>query len=504
MQSVRLCGVSFSYRDPIELFSNTNLTMTTGWTGLVGENGCGKTTLLRIIAGELAPSAGRVDIEPDHALCHICAQRVEESDDGIEELAQAWDRHAVRLRGRLCLEPTDLSRWNSLSPGERKRWQIGAALHSRPDVLLLDEPTNHLDATARGLLVDALSRFRAVGVVVSHDRQLLDDLTRSTVRLWNGEVSSFPGNYSQARAKWQADQEQARESHQRARRRQRNLARRLSDKRRQRASAAAKISARGRIKGPRDSDARSVARKERAMSAEARLSRQVSVLGRAVERADEEVASATVTRERGRSLVIDFHAAPMSTLLQLDRDVVQVGNTTLLCDVHLTVTRTSRVHLAGENGSGKSTLLAELIAESGARREHLLYLPQELTAAEALRQRARVEALEADARQRVLNTLAALGSDPDRIIRSRRLSPGEARKLMIAYGLGMKVWGMLLDEPTNHLDLPAIERLQAALADYPGSLVVITHDHALAAAVTNVVWELRGQSVVVRGRDAVP
>jgi ATPase subunit of ABC transporter with duplicated ATPase domains len=240
------------------------------------------------------------------------------------------------------------------------------------------------------------------------------------------------------------------------------------------------------------------------MGAEARLSRQVRLLGRAVERADEEIASATVTRQRGRSLVIDFHAAPMSTLIQLDRDAVRAGDATLLSDVHLTVTRTSRVHLAGENGSGKSTLLAELIAEGRARREHLLYLPQELTAAEALRQRARIDALEAGARQRVLNTLAALGSDPDRVIRSRNLSPGEARKLMIAYGLGVKVWGMLLDEPTNHLDLPAIERLQAALADYPGSLVVITHDHALAAAVTDVVWEVCGQSVVVRGREAGP
>jgi len=504
MQSVRLCGVSFSYRDPIELFSNLNLTITTGWTGLVGENGCGKSTLLRIIAGDVAPSTGQVAVEPERALRHLCPQRVEVLDSGIERLAQSWERHAVRLRSRLRLEPADLPRWTTLSPGERKRWQIGAALHARPDILLLDEPTNHVDASARDLLVNALSRFRGIGVVVSHDRQLLDELSASTIRLWRGEVASFPGNYSAAREQWQAEQEQTRAIHERARRRERTLARRLGDKRRQQASAATKISARSRIKGPRDSEARSMARKERAMSAEARLSRQVRLLGRAVERAEQEVSRAIVTRERGRSLVVDFRAAPMSTLIHLDLDIVQAGDTPLLRDVHLTVSRESRVHLAGDNGSGKSTLLAGLLTAGHARREHLLYLPQELTTEQASRQRERVAALEASARQRVMNTIAALGNDPDRIMRSQQLSPGEARKMMIAYGLGVQAWAMLLDEPTNHLDLPAIERLQAALADYPGALVMVTHDRALAAAVTDTVWELRARRVVVRGRDDQP
>ena len=82
--------------------------------------------------------------------------------------------------------PTALERWSTLSPGERKRWQIGAALAREPDVLLLDEPTNHLDAEAREWLVSALRRFRGVGVLVSHDRELLEALTTSTLRVHAG------------------------------------------------------------------------------------------------------------------------------------------------------------------------------------------------------------------------------------------------------------------------------------------------------------------------------
>jgi ATPase subunit of ABC transporter with duplicated ATPase domains len=90
---------------------------------------------------------------------------------------------AARIRGRLALDPAAIARWTSLSLGERKRWQIGAALVETPNVLLLDEPTNHLDTRARELLVAALARFRGIGVVVSHDRALLDALTEMTLRL---------------------------------------------------------------------------------------------------------------------------------------------------------------------------------------------------------------------------------------------------------------------------------------------------------------------------------
>ena len=109
-----------------------------------------------------------------------------------------------------------------------------------------------------------------------------------------------------------------------------------------------------------------------------------------------------------------------------------------------------------------------------------------------------LRALEPEARGRVLGVGAALGVDPDALLATRRPSPGEARKLALALGLGRGVFGLVLDEPTNHLDLPSIERLEAALVAYPGALVVVTHDDALAAACTHTVWSVEGGRVEVR------
>jgi ATPase subunit of ABC transporter with duplicated ATPase domains len=154
--------------------------------------------------------------------------------------------------------------------------------------------------------------------------------------------------------------------------------------------------------------------------------------------------------------------------------------------------REDRVRLAGPNGAGKTTLLEALLARATLPRERLLFLPQELApgAGEALL--AEVRALAPEPRGRVLSVVAALGSDPARLLApgAGAPSPGEARKLALALGLGRHAWALVLDEPTNHLDLPAIERLEAALAAYPGALLLVTHDDRLAAAVTRTAWRI--------------
>ncbi len=168
MPSVTLSSVSFAYSDAVALISEASLQLGAGWTGVVGANGAGKTTLLRLIVGELAPEQGGIALHPAGLGARLCPQRVGERSAEIDRFAVDDGAVSRRIRGQLELRAPELERWGSLSPGERKRWQIGAVLAAEPGVLLLDEPTNHLDAAARGLLLDALRRYRCSPSPSSH------------------------------------------------------------------------------------------------------------------------------------------------------------------------------------------------------------------------------------------------------------------------------------------------------------------------------------------------
>src|SRR5258705_6956874 len=189
----RLSGLSFSFADSVSILADVTLTLAPGWTGVVGPNGAGKTTLLRLISTELEPVAGHVYLDPPSAPIQFCAQTVETMTAEIESFARALDGGARRILGELRLDPTMLSRWQTLSPGERKRWQVGAALAADPSILMLDEPTDHLDVEARELLVAGLERLRGIGIVVSHDRPLLDAITGYTVRVYDGGAPIWRG-----------------------------------------------------------------------------------------------------------------------------------------------------------------------------------------------------------------------------------------------------------------------------------------------------------------------
>jgi ATPase subunit of ABC transporter with duplicated ATPase domains len=258
------------------------------------------------------------------------------------------------------------------------------------------------------------------------------------------------------------------------------------------------------MKGPRDHDATSQMAKNRVRSAEQRLGRQVAVLRRQVEKRAAERAAFRFEKAKGRSLFVDFEPPPASRLAALCSEVLSAGEKPLLRDVHLVVDRDTRVCLAGDNGTGKTTLLTALVGAASVPAERLLYLPQELGAGEACSLLAELEGLPPEERGRVLTLVAALGCHPERLLASDRLSPGEARKLKIAFGLGRRVWALFLDEPTNHLDLPSIERLESMLAHYPGALVLVTHDGSLAAAATDEMWRIEDRRVVLKPSSNPP
>jgi ATPase subunit of ABC transporter with duplicated ATPase domains len=494
--AIRFERVSFAHHDAFPLLADVSAVIPDGWTGLVGENGAGKSTLLRLVAGELRPQQGRVRIEPERATVVLCRQDVETPGDDVRSLAAREDGSAWRLRGELALDAAELERWDTLSPGERRRWQIGAALAREPRVLLLDEPTNHLDADGRARIVAALERFRGAGLLVSHDRALLETLTLRTARLHRGKLTMTAGDYGEAREIWAAADARAHEVREQAKAEVSRARRALGQARSARAAAERSLGG-GRL-DPKDHDARSVGAKNRRAAAEARLGADVRRLRTVVERASAAVPASPVEAELGRSVFLGYTPSPRPVVLSLDTAELLAGSTVLARDVHLVVRRDDRIRLAGPNGAGKSTLLTRLLEANPARGDRIFFLGQEVGNEDGRAILDRVRGLPADLRGRTLSLVAALGTDPDRVLASEAPSAGEVRKLLLAEGLARRPWAVVLDEPTNHLDLPTVERLTAALRAYPGALLLVTHDDPLAEGCMTRTWELDDGLIAVR------
>jgi ATPase subunit of ABC transporter with duplicated ATPase domains len=495
--AIRAAHLAFAHGDAVPLFEDVSFHLGPGWWGLVGENGAGKTTLLRLLAGELEPASGSLAIEPEWAPVALCEQVVDLPPADSAELAGSQGGEAIRLRARLRLEPGDLARWDTLSPGERKRWQIAAALLGAPDLLLCDEPTNHLDADGRALLVAALRRHRGVGVVVSHDRALLDELTTGTLRVRGTQVDAVAAPYSRAREIWAADDAAAAAAREAAEERVAAARRRASAARRDQAGATRMRSRRSRMRNAGDSDGRSIMAGNLAEWAEAGAGRRVAVhLGEAARAEAALAALPPPQRARGRSLHLDWTPPPRPILLELHTDELRAGTRVLARDLRVALRRSDRVHLRGANGAGKSALVAALLAGSTLPPERVLHLAQELPPEAGVQQLAALRSRPRGERGCALSLLAALGADPDRVMSSALPSPGETRKLSIADALARQAWLLILDEPTNHLDLPSIERLEAALADYPGALLLVSHDDDFARPLVERAWRLTGGRLV--------
>lgn len=496
MSAVCVQELGFSYSDRVPLFNHLTLRLSEAWYGLVGANGSGKTTFARLLLGELQPTSGRIWMEPSNTRVLLCEQTIEQLPSDVAHLARASDRESCRWRGLLRLEPSELSRWSTLSPGERKRWQIAAAIAADPEVLVVDEPTNHLDSEARALVFEALRCFRGVGLLVSHDRELLAALTSRTLRIHEANIEMFALSYAEAKAEWESSAQRQRESRELRVEQKRRLEQRISAANREKQAAHVNRSAGHRMKDRHDHDASSIMADGRAANGEASLSRKLGNMRAELARVTSDIAPFAEDKTACRNVFVDYQPCASPRVLGIDGEDLVVGARTLLRDVRLTLGRTARVHLKGPNGCGKSTLLGALLARA-ARGDQVLWLPQELASPDVQRLTASVAGLPRMQRGRLMTLLVALGVEPERLLASRNPSPGEARKLKLAFGLATHAAALVLDEPTNHLDLPSIERLEVALAAFPGSLLLVSHDELFAGACTNASWEIRDQRVYV-------
>ncbi|MER7781729.1 MULTISPECIES: ABC-F family ATP-binding cassette domain-containing protein [Streptomyces] len=511
------------------LFEGLDLVVAPGDViGLVGANGAGKSSLLRLLAGLDAPGRGSVgrtpptatvghlpqepDRRPGETVRDFLARRTgvaraqRELDAATEALVAgaegADDAYAAGLERWLALGGADLDEraeetaaalglttgldhpMTALSGGQAARASLASLLLSRYDVFLLDEPTNDLDLDGLDRLEAFVTGLRAGTVVVSHDREFLTrtttkilelDLAQQQIRLFGGGYAAYLEERATARRHAREEYEEY-------------------------AGKKAALEERGRTqrawmdKGTKNARRKAGDNDKLGRNLRSEASEKQAAKARQTQRMIERLEEVEEPRKEWE-LRMEIAAAPRSgAVVATLRDAVLRRGGFQLGPVSLSVDWADRIAITGANGSGKSTLLAALLGRvpvdegsaalgSGVLTGEVDQARRLFDGPEPLLEAFRAAADDMDpAEARTL--LAKFGLKAHHVLRpAATLSPGERTRAALALLQGKGVNLLVLDEPTNHLDLPAIEQLESALEAFTGTLLLVTHDRRMLEAV---------------------
>jgi ATPase subunit of ABC transporter with duplicated ATPase domains len=506
------------------LFEHVTLKFTDGNRyGLIGANGCGKSTLMKILGRELEPSAGEVVLQAGMRMGKLRQNQFGYEDQrvidvvmqGHEEMWQAmterdriyanpdatdedymraaeleakfaeYDGYTAESRAGAILTDAGIEEskhyglMKEIPPGLKLRVLLAQALFSRPDVLLLDEPTNNLDIHSIGWLERTLNAYDATMIIISHDRHFLNqvcthiaDLDYQTVKIWPGNYDDFMLASVQARARVEASNAKAKE----------------------------------RIEELQEF--------VRRFSANASKARQATSRKRQIEKIKiEDIRPSTrqnpyIRFEQGKKLYRTAFAVDDLTFRYpgTDTDVIR--------GMKVTIEAGDRVAIIGPNGIGKTTLMRLFAGELHAQKGTITwvenavpgYMPQDPQAEFAVKQDLMswmsTWSGKADDDIIVRATLGRLLFSGDEVKKSVQvLSGGEKGRMIYGKLMLTRPNVMLLDEPTNHMDMETIESLQLGLEKYPGTIVFVSHDREFVGSLANRIIELKpgGEYVDYRG-----
>ncbi len=451
--------------------------------GLIGPNGSGKSTLLRMLAGELEPDAGEVTLRSGARMVYIEQESQFAPGETVRSVVEAALRRAKapedewETRLRATLGKAGFADFDTeavtLSGGWKKRLAIAQGLVQNTDLLLLDEPTNHLDLAGIAWLEEVIRQSQFATVAISHDRYFLENFAQQIAEL----SGAYPSGLLRAKGTY-SDFLEAKEAYLAAEtKRQESLENRV------------RIEKEWLRRGP----------KARATKAKARIDRANELIG--------ELADLS-GRLKTSTAAIDFTATDRQTKRLVEMEGVQYSadGRVLFRDLNFPVVAGARVGIVGPNGSGKTTLLrliaGELEPELGqikrANALRVTYFEQnrKLEGEQTLR---RALAPDSDAvvfGDRVIHVASwaarflFTGEQLNQPV--ERLSGGERARVLLARLMLQPADLLILDEPTNDLDIPTLEILEESLLEYPGAVLLVTHDRYLLDRVSSVVIGLDG------------
>lgn len=484
--------------------------------GIMGRNGCGKTTLFRLLTGELSPDEGEIVIAPGKRLglisqipkypdgytvedvlrtAFLPLQRLRERMEQLEQkltasapkaLLDEYDRlsNAYRVGGgyeqdtetdKICNGlgiPAAMrtQEFERLSGGEKTRVNLGRLLLEKTDILLLDEPTNHLDLHSVEWLEEYIKRFKGTVLTISHDRYFLDRVVERIIEISGGKAEFYSGNYT---FYLQEKQE------------------RFNRQLKQYEQEQAKLKQLGftveRMKGWGINN-RVLYR--RAMSIQHRMER--------IEKTERPTKEKTLRARFGEK---EFHGDEVLSVKDFGK---RFGERQLFSDVTLTVRGGERIALLGDNGTGKTTFIRALLGEIPAEGKvrfgpsvKSAYLPQVIRFAHPERTLYDTMLYEKNctpqsARDR-LGAFLFSGEDVFKTVAT--LSGGEQSRLRLCMLMDEKINFLVLDEPTNHLDVASREWVECAIDEYEGTLLFVSHDRYFVEKFATRVWEMENGTI---------
>ncbi|MGV8833067.1 MAG: ABC-F family ATP-binding cassette domain-containing protein [Devosia sp.] len=515
--SVILHQLAYTTPDNQPLFTGLDLAIGNHRTGLIGRNGTGKSTLLRIIAGLAPPSSGSVTIFgtidmleqavqvtpdatiADHLGVHAALERLDRlvRGDGSLEDAEAADwTLPTRITSALTdvgLPDHDPARpLHTLSGGQRTRLSLARLILANPDIILLDEPTNNLDAQGRDAVARLLRSWRGAAIVVSHDRNLLRELD-TIVELTSLGASTYGGNWDHYSERKALELAAAAQNLSTAERKVAEIDRKIqhtAEKKARKDGAGKRKAARGDI--PKIMLGGMKERSENSSGENTRLANRL--------RSD---AAQAANDARGKVEILTPLTVTLTpTGLPQGRTVLQADALTggpdsanpIIRNLSLRLASPARIAISGPNGAGKTTLLrlltGDLVPTAGTAQIHTPYAMLDQTVSlldPALTIRDNFRALNPDADER--SCRAALARFMFRAEAALQVTGTLSGGETLRAGLACTIGGnnppqlLILDEPTNHLDIDAIEELEAGLRGYDGALLVISHDTDFLTAI---------------------
>ena len=508
-------SVAFGYGDNL-IFSDVNFAVNEcERVGLIGANGEGKTTLLKLVTGELLPDSGKIYLKSGARVGYLAqnggyssgntvynemkevfaedfsavsklsdlAAKLSVLDyssheysvisaklEALNKFISSRDSYNVNVKIKTVLNGMGFGNCynqiiDTMSGGEKTRLKLARLLLEEPDLLILDEPTNHLDISTLFWLEEYLQTYKGAVIAVSHDRYFLDRLCTRTLELEDKKLNTYAGNYSKYKI-LKAERVE-----------------RLIKEYEAQQEEIAKL---------QDYVARNIVRATTAKSAQSRV-KQLEKM---------EVLEKPYVPPKPPVFKFTYSERPYENVLSIENLNLEIDGKRLIDGGQLQITRGQKIALVGENGTGKTTLL-KAVASGNPHIVRGRYVRLALFDQEGLNLNPENSVLaelwerHVGATQTEIRSLLARSGlfEEDMQKKVKSLSGGERAKLALCILQSENANFLLLDEPTNHLDLPARESLERALKSFDGTVLFVSHDRYFISAVADCIAEIEGKKL---------